>query len=125
VVSCFVRIITVVALCGAIGLQWIALQSVAWTTMLISYSKHAPLREAISQTFNGAHPCSLCHAVNKGKASEKKSSSNSNTAKIDIISANEAGKLLRPIIPITYASGIRDLIKLRHSPPFPPPRSLA
>jgi len=52
------------------GLHWIALQSVAWTTMVIEYSKRAPLREAVAQTFDGAHPCSLCHAVAAGKKSE-------------------------------------------------------
>ena len=41
--------------------------------MLIEYSKRAPLCQAIAQTFDGAHPCSLCHiVVNKGKTSEKK-----------------------------------------------------
>jgi hypothetical protein len=51
----------------------VALQSVAWTTMLFEYSKHAPLRQAIAQTIDGSHPCAICHAVTMGKKSEKKS----------------------------------------------------
>ena len=43
------RIITIFALCCAIGLHWVAIQSIGWTTMLIEYSKHAPLREAIAK----------------------------------------------------------------------------
>jgi len=66
-------------------MHWIVLQSLAWTTMLIDYSKRAPLCRAIAQTFDGAHPCSLCHVVNKGKSSEKKSDLQSPTPKIDMI----------------------------------------
>jgi siroheme synthase len=67
------KIVTIVTLCCAIGLHWVALQSVAWTTMLFEYSKHAPLRQAIAQTIDGSHPCAICHAVTTGKKSEKKS----------------------------------------------------
>ena len=49
--------------------------------MIIDYSKRAPLCQAIAQTFDGAHPCSLCHVVNKGKNSEKKSDLQSSDAK--------------------------------------------
>ena len=73
VFRCIGRIVTIFALCSAIGLHWLTLQSIAWTTMLIDYSKRAPLCRAISQTFDGAHPCSLCQVVNAGKSSEKKS----------------------------------------------------
>ena len=41
--------------------------------MIIDYSKRGTLCQAIAQTFDGAHPCSLCHIVNKGKSAEKKS----------------------------------------------------
>ena len=33
---CAGRIATIIALCCAIGLHWIALQSVAWTTMVFA-----------------------------------------------------------------------------------------
>ena len=46
------RIVTIFALCCAIGLQWIALQSLAWTTMLIDYSKRAPLCQAIDSSLS-------------------------------------------------------------------------
>jgi len=73
VLRCIGRIVMVLALCCVIGLHWIALQSLAWTGMVIQYSKCARLGQAIEQTLDGAHPCSLCHVVNKGAASEKKS----------------------------------------------------
>ena len=118
------RITTIVALCCAIGLHWIALQSFAWTTMVIDYSKRAPLCQAITQTFDGAHPCSLCHAVNTGKNSEKKPDLQSSTPKIDMICAARAPRLLPPFRPFEFAAANFSLTERRHSPPVPPPRSL-
>jgi hypothetical protein len=125
VIRCVGRIVTILALCCAIGLHWIALQSVAWTTMVIEYSKHAPLCQAITQTFDGAHPCSLCDAVNKGKNSEKKSDFQSPTPKIDMICAPHAISLPPPFVRFEYATNSFHLSQCRSSPPVPPPRSLS
>jgi hypothetical protein len=118
------RAVTVFALCCAIGLHWIALQSLAWTTMLIDYSKRAPLCRAISQTFDGAHPCSLCHVVNVGKNSEKKSDLQSPTPKIDMICASQTDSSFRPFIPFEYTVGDFCSSRIGQSPPVPPPRFL-
>jgi hypothetical protein len=117
------RIATISALCFSIGLHWIALQSFAWTTMVIDYSKHAPLCRAIAQTFNGAHPCSLCQVVSKGNNSEKKQDLQSSAPKIDMICAPLANRIERTFVPFEYT--IRDCFsfELGHSPPVPPPRS--
>ena len=124
-IRCVGRIVTILALCCAIGLHWIALQSVAWTTMVIEYSKHAPLCQAITQTFDGAHPCLLCDAVNKGKNSEKKSDFQSSTPKIDMICAPRAISLPPPFVRFEYATSSFHLSPCRSSPPVPPPRSLS
>jgi hypothetical protein len=118
------RVVMTFALCCAIGLHWIALQSLAWTAMMIDYSKRAPLYQAITQTFDGAHPCSLCHVVNKGKSSEKKSDLQSPAPKIDMICASSTVRLIRPFIPFEYT--VRDFCssQIGRSPPVPPPRSL-
>jgi hypothetical protein len=121
---CAGRIATISALCFSIGLHWIALQSLAWTTMVIDYSKRAPLCQAIAQTFDGAHPCSLCHVVSKGKNSEKKQDLRSATPKIDMICAPLANRIERPFVPFEYAIRKCFLSKLADSPPVPPPRSL-
>jgi hypothetical protein len=124
VVRQFARIAIIGAVCCAIGLHWIVLQSLAWTTMLIDYSKRAPLCQAIAQTFDGAHPCSLCHVVNKGKNSEKKSDLQSPVRKIDMICASPSGHLIRLFLPFKYT--VRDFCcsQIGRSPPVPPPRSL-
>src|SRR6266487_6598025 len=90
---CAGRIATISALCLSIGLHWIALQSLAWTTMVIEYSKSASLCQAIAQTFDGAHPCSLCNVVSKGKNSEKKQDLRSSSPKIDMICAPLANRI--------------------------------
>lgn len=59
----FLSVATALALLFASGAQWFVLQSVAWTGMLISYSKDASLVEAVQKTFDGNHPCSLCEHI--------------------------------------------------------------
>jgi hypothetical protein len=117
------RIITIAALCCAIGLHWMVLQSVAWTTMLVAHSKHARLSEAIAKTFDGAHPCSLCHIVSAGKNSEKKSDVQPPGPKIDMIWLARAIRLLPHFAPFEYP--VRDFFSSdrRPSPPVPPPRA--
>jgi hypothetical protein len=121
---CAGRIATISALCLSIGLHWIALQSLAWTTMMIDYSKRTALCQAIAQTFDGAHPCSLCKVVSKGKDSEKKQTLQSPSPKIDMICAPLANRIPRPFVPFEYAAGDRFSFELGRSPPVPPPRSL-
>jgi hypothetical protein len=125
VFRCAGRIATIIALCCAIGLHWIALQSLAWTTMIIDYSKCAPLRQAIARTFDGAHPCSLCHVVNAGKNSDKKSDLQSPAPKLDMICAPRVIRLLPPFRRFEYALTDFSFSDIGHSPPVPPPRSLS
>ena len=119
------RIAVIGALCCAFGLHWVALQSFAWTSMLIEYSKRAPLCQAIAQTFDGAHPCSLCHIVVTGKASEKKTEIQSPVPKIDIICVARVIQLISPVALFDYTLRDFSVSEIDHSPPFPPPRVMA
>jgi hypothetical protein len=92
--------------------------------MIIDYSKRAPLCQAIAQTFDGAHPCSLCHAVSVGKNSEKKSDLQLATPKIDMICVSRTASLFRSFISFKYAARDFSFDKTGHSPPVPPPRLL-
>src|SRR5438094_6787334 len=121
---CAGRVATISALCLSIGLHWIALQSLAWTSMIFDYSKRAPLCQAIAQTFDGAHPCSLCHVVGKGKNSEKKQDLDSPASKIDMICASFATGIVQPFVPFEYAAGDSFSFEFGLSPPVPPPRLL-
>lgn len=68
------RGITVLLLVLTLGLHWAVLQTVAWTGMLVAYSAEVGLREGVSRTFDGQHPCPLCKAIQKGRAEEKQQS---------------------------------------------------
>ena len=54
------------------GGQWLALQSVAWVTMVRDYSRNDSVRHAFSKTFDGNHPCPLCRAIQKQKSEESR-----------------------------------------------------
>jgi hypothetical protein len=125
VIRWIARAVTIFALCCAIGLQWLALQSVAWTAMILDYSKQGSLCHAIATTLDGAHPCSLCHIVNSGKTAEKKSDLQVLTAKIDMICTKRAITLLRPFVHFDYATSDFSVAEIGYSPPVPPPRAFA
>lgn len=55
----------------SLGLHWAVLQTAAWAGMLVSYSRQASFAEAVAWTFDGQHPCRLCHLVREGRAAEK------------------------------------------------------
>jgi hypothetical protein len=118
------RAATILALCFSLGFHWLALQSVAWTTMLVANARHVPLGEAVAKTFDGAHPCDLCHAVAEGKKSEKKSEVLPATAKMDLICTTRTLSWLPPWAPYIYARTRSAIPEHFRSPPVPPPRSL-
>lgn len=52
------------------GGHWGALQLVAWTSMVIDFSREAPVATAVSMTFDGQNACSLCKTVERGMADD-------------------------------------------------------
>ena len=60
----------VMALFLVAGGHWAMLQGVAWTAMVHDFSRTTSLGEAVSKTFDGKHPCSLCNKITKAKNSE-------------------------------------------------------
>lgn len=72
----------VAALMISIGAQWAVLQTAAWVSMAVTYTiKAGSVSEGLSQTFDGKHPCKLCHVVKKGTDSEKKDPKQESTKK--------------------------------------------
>jgi hypothetical protein len=117
------RAVTIVALCLSVGFHWLALQSVAWTTMLVVNAGQGSLSEAVAKTFDGAHPCSLCHAVATGTKTEKKSEVQSTTSKIDMICSAPPIRLPRPFVSINYPTTNSYSSDGGDAPPVPPPRA--
>src|SRR5260370_3008085 len=48
------------------GGHWAILQTGPWMGMIVAYSRDGDVSTAISNTFDGKHPCSLCSAVPDG-----------------------------------------------------------
>lgn len=124
VIRWIARAVTIFALCCAIGLQWLALQSIAWTAMIVDYSKQDSICRAIAKTLDGAHPCSLCHIVSSANTAEKKADFQLLTPKIDMICASRAISLFQPFVSVEYTTRDFSFDKVGRSPPVPPPRSL-
>jgi hypothetical protein len=49
--------------------HWAVLQAVAWTRMLVVYSRDASLSTALEQTFDGKHPCAMCKLIESARQS--------------------------------------------------------
>jgi hypothetical protein len=115
------RFLVIAALCFSIGLHWCALQSIAWTTMVIEYSKNAPFKEALAKTFDGQHLCSLCHAVQAGKKSEQKSNVRIVT-KVDFCCAAPPSARVQDFLRFDYSAEATPTVVRVESPLTPPPR---
>ena len=51
----------------SIGAHWGVLQVVAWAQMIKSYTAEKGLVQGIEETFNGEHPCAMCHKIAESK----------------------------------------------------------
>jgi hypothetical protein len=54
------------------GGHWGVLQVVAWANMLRTYTQEKGLVEGVKDTFDGEHPCPLCHHIEKAQQEEQK-----------------------------------------------------
>lgn len=116
------RVAIIGALCLAIGLHWFLLQSIAWTGMLVKYSARSSLTEAVARTFDGEHPCSLCHLVQQGKASEKQPGFQPATPKFSLFLVAAAARFRPAATGFEYAAWRAGFPTRADSPPAPPPR---
>ena len=55
----------------ALGLNWMSVQWLAWSYMVLKYAQTASLGNAISMTLDGEHPCSLCKIAQAAQQSER------------------------------------------------------
>jgi hypothetical protein len=119
----FARSIIAVLLIFSIGGHWALLQSVAWVSMVIDYSKDAPISIAVEKTFDGKHPCNICTLVQRGKQTEEKREAIKTKHKLDLWVAFAETSL--PNLALVRADFV-PVISFFHgrgdSPPVPPPR---
>lgn len=71
--SAFGHLLAAAAMFFLAGGHWGALQAVAWAGMLWNYSQQSgSLAAGVAKTFDGAHPCSLCHSIKRAQGEERK-----------------------------------------------------
>lgn len=113
-----------VLLIVSIGGHWAFLQSVAWVSMVIDYSKNAPISVAVSKTFDGKHPCNLCKIVKHGQETEKKQDAIKIKTKPDVwllasaVTLPDTDLIQEPYPALACISS-----SVGETPPLPPPRS--
>ena len=116
------RLLVVLVLTLSLGAHWMFLQSIAWVGMVVNYSQHDPLIEALAKTFDGKHPCQLCKLVQNGKAQEKKQEKQKPTTKLDqFLTADQAILLRPPKLERLALTASSSSCARGESPPTPPP----
>jgi hypothetical protein len=83
----FARVCVLLAAVHLMGGHWAVLQSVAWVSMVIENVQTNSLPDALSKTFDGAHPCGLCKVVETGKSEEQKQELTKTLVKLDAVLA--------------------------------------
>lgn len=120
------KTVAVLVLVLSLGLHWAALQSVAWVSMIVRYAQDYPLHQAISMTFDGQHPCTICHIVSQALQAEGQQDQPLPPPlplqKIESVAFEPAAILFPPTV-----MGLRErpqALPLARSdaPPAPPPR---
>ncbi len=117
------KIFVVITLVVTTGAHWAVLQSVAWTTMLADNLRTQSVAEAVSQTFDGDHPCPLCCAIAAGKKSEKKAESILPAQMMEVPPCAENIVLTPPDFFQILTSPDIAAESITQKPPLPPPRS--
>ncbi len=116
------KVLVLIAAVQILGGHWAVLQTLAWTGMLIENVRTAPISEAVTKTFDGSKPCSLCLAVKSGRESEGKQDVAKLLVKIEAILAPAV--LLPPpaSAPLSQVSPALEAGARSFPPQTPPPR---
>jgi len=120
----FVRlgnVLLIVALLAATGGHWAVLQTVAWTNMLADNLQTASFSEALVKTFDGKHPCNLCHEISTAKKSEKKSDLPNVAKKLEFVCGRPAFVFSAPGDFCLLTTLTQSVASWSEAPPTPPP----
>ena len=91
--------------------------------MLANNLQRASFVEAVSDTFDGEHPCCLCKAVKAGKQTEKESEAAALVLKMEFPAMTETIVLFPPTLFEWLPQPEYSAEALFPRPPLPPPRS--
>ena len=119
------RVLAVICALHVSGAHWLALQAVAWTGMLVARAQQVSVEEAVRTTFDGDHPCPLCHVVEEGRRQQQEQEP------VQILEQLAKLNFLKPqpiLIPqptmagFLYPSTLVLGVSRGEVPPTPPPR---
>lgn len=110
------------SLCAALGLQWAALQTVAWVGMLFHYSGSGSVASAFEKTFDGRHPCPLCNAIHKSEQSGKKQELLT-SGKMDLECPRRQALPVPPMRNFSWPAFGPEGLAYAQEPSVPPPRA--
>jgi hypothetical protein len=118
----FGQVLMIVAALSASGTHWLALQSVAWTTMLAENLQTDSLQRAVQRTFDGRHPCCLCKEIAKDKQSGRKSDVQVELKKLDYSYSSFEFIFSPPFHFYEIRAANHAVISLTQLPSLPPPK---
>jgi hypothetical protein len=124
VVKKFGHVLLILALLGATGGHWAVLQTIAWADMLAKNLQTESVGEAITKTFDGAHPCKMCKQISAGKKAEKKADLTLQIKKLEFVAIRPAWLILAPQDFHTVPETALNFESIPHRPSVPPPRTL-
>ena len=116
------KTIVLMMLTISVGFHWTLLQSIAWVGMLVNYSQSSPIKEALRKTFDGQHPCQICHIVASGKKSERKGQTQTPAKKMELFLVATPRFVFTPEKVALVGWQPRLNASRLDSPPKPPPR---
>jgi hypothetical protein len=119
------HLVLIVALLNATGMHWAMLQSVAWATMLANHARTESLTDAISQTFDGQHPCPLCRQIAKSRQAQNKADLQTAPQKLEFSNDLTAYFITPPTRFFLLSNRNSFAALLTQTPPTPPPRQAA
>ena len=120
----FVRlghVLLIVAFLAATGGHWAVFQTVAWTNMLADNLQTASLSEALTKTFDGKHPCTMCNEISAAKKTEKKSELPNLGKKLEFTSERPALVFSAPVEFNLLTALAESATSWLEAPPTPPP----
>jgi hypothetical protein len=119
----FLRLSLVAALLCGLDAPAVLLQGYAWTTMLLRGARSGSISRAITQTFDGEHPCAVCERV-RGSAPAQ-SLSAAPQPKADVFlplgAPAPAASRERVVVAVRFAA----VPSRAAAPPVPPPNARA
>jgi hypothetical protein len=111
------------ALLQILGGHWAFLQAGAWVSMILCYSQTVELKTAITQTFDGEHPCPICKTIQEGKKQEQKKAPLLNTElKKEFLAVWNAFHFHHQWLLFKYRASVDNIQGLAVEPAVPPPR---